>query len=167
MPGDVVTPGELPGMLTDGLEVDLAGVANRFSEHALKRVEAIRKAVGMARLMQHMAADTAPEEEGVPTPLDDAFDALVATLADISAAQLRSWTKQATGLKMNIKSLVNLMIRYIGLDRALRKIEPSTTRLEVIIDKWKQDYYVDEIQGNREPTSQLPNPITADRLWRT
>lgn len=144
-PGVVVTPGELPGMLTDGLEIDLPGVASRFSEHGLKRVDAIGKAVGMARLMRHVVTDAVPEE-GAPTPPDDPFAGLLAILANVSPAQLKSWTKRATSLKVNVKSLVNLMIRYIALDRALREIESSATRLEIIIDKWSQDYS-DEIRG--------------------
>jgi hypothetical protein len=54
--------------------------------------------------------------------------------------------KRAGSLKVNIKSLVNLMIRYIGLDQKLREIEPSERRLELILDKWDQDR-LDEIRG--------------------
>lgn len=144
-PGDVVTPGELPGLLTEGLQMDLAGVASRFSDHTLKRVDAIAKAVGMALLIQHAGTDIASEQDD-PTPLDDAFAELLKNLAKITPKQLQSWTKRATELKKNIKSLVNLMIRYIGLDQALHTMEPSARRLEIIVDKWKQDY-MDEIRG--------------------
>lgn len=145
VPGDVVTPAELSGLLTDGLEMDLTKVASRFSNHALKRVDAITRAVGMARLIQHVGTDAAPEQTD-STPLDDAFSELLKTLDKITPKQLQSWTKRATDLRKNIKSLVNLMIRYIGLDQALSEIEPSATRLEVIVDKSKQDY-LDEIRG--------------------
>lgn len=140
----VVTPGELPGLLTDGLEIDLKGVAGRFSDHAAKRVDDITKVVGAARVLMYVATDDA-ENHGEPLP-DDDFAHLLTTLNGVAPAQLQSWAKRASGLKINIRSLVNLMIRYIGLDQKLCEIEPSARRLENILAKWEQDR-LDEIRG--------------------
>jgi hypothetical protein len=140
----VVTPDELPGLLTDGLEIDLKGVAGRFSDHAVKRVEDITRAVGIARVALFVTAEEA-QERGEPM-LDDRFTHLLTTLNGVAPAQLQSWAKRATGLKISITSLVNLMIRYIGLDQKLCEIEPSVRRLETILDKWEQDR-PDEIRG--------------------
>lgn len=140
----VVTPGELSGMLTDGLEIDLKGVAGRFSDHAVKRVDEIARAVGIARVILNVATDDA-QERGEPMR-DDDFAHLLTTLNGVAPAQLQSWAKRASGLKINITSLVNLMIRYIGLDRKLCKIEPSARRLQIILERWEEDR-LDEIRG--------------------
>lgn len=133
----VVTPDELPGLLTDGLEIDLKGLAGRFSDHALKRVDDITRAVGAARVLLHVATDDELPQE---------VAGLLTTVNGVSPTQLQSWTKRAFGLKTNIKSLVNLMIRYIGLDQKLCEIELSSRRLQNLMDRWEQDY-LDEIRG--------------------
>lgn len=139
------TPANLSGMLTDGLdEMDLKGVAGRFSDHTMERVENITKWVGIARVLLHLVIQDTEQSGGSP-PEDD-YVRLLRTLNDITWTQLQSWAKRASSLKANIKSLVNLMIRYIGLDHELREIEPSAKRLEAITDKWEQDY-LDEIRG--------------------
>ena len=140
---DPVTPGELSGLLIDGLEIDLKGVASRFSDHALKRVDDIARAVGIARVAVFVVTDDA-QEQGEPMPNDD-FAHLLTTLNGVTPAQLQSWAKRASGLKINITSLVNLMIRYINLDRKLCKIEPSARRLQIILDWWEEDR-LDEIR---------------------
>ncbi|MEO3858717.1 hypothetical protein [Acrocarpospora sp. B8E8] len=137
-------PGELSALLVDGLEMDLQAVAGRFSEHAMKRVDDIVRAVDTARGIQRAVVDTA-REQGDPMP-DDDFAHLLTTLNGLTPKLLRSWAKRASGLKTNVTSLVNLMIRYIGLDRALDEIEPSARRLEIILDRWEQDR-LDEIRG--------------------
>jgi hypothetical protein len=124
----VVTPGELPGLLTDGLEIDLKGVAGRFSDHAVKRVDDIVRAVGVARAILYYVDYVAADDDG-DQMLDDDFTHLLTTLSNVAPTQLQSWAKRASNLKINIKSLVNLMFRYIGLDKELRKIEPSARRL--------------------------------------
>jgi hypothetical protein len=128
---------EFPGLLTDGLAIDLKEMAGRFSDHAAKRVDDIGRAVATARVMLHVAADDDLPEDVVR---------LLTTLNAVAPAQLRSWAKRASDLKTNIKSLVNLMNRYIGLDRKLCEIEPSTRRLQALVDWWEQDY-LDEIRG--------------------
>jgi hypothetical protein len=125
-------------------EIDLKGVAGRFSDHAVKRVEDITRAVGIARVALFVTAEEA-QERGEPM-LDDRFTHLLTTLNGVAPAQLQSWAKRATGLKISITSLVNLMIRYIGLDQKLCEIEPSVRRLKTILDKWEQDR-PDEIRG--------------------
>jgi hypothetical protein len=57
----VVTPGGLLSLLTDGIEIDLKGVAGRFSDHAVKRVDQVARAVGAARLIPYAATDDAQE----------------------------------------------------------------------------------------------------------
>lgn len=137
-------PDELAGLLTDGLDIDLKGVAVRFSDHAAKRVDVIGRAVAFARVFQYLATDD-PQKRGDPMP-DDDFAHLLTTVNGVSPAQLQSWAKRASALKTNIRSLVNLMLRYVGLDKTLSKIEPSARRLQIIVDKWVQDYD-DEIRG--------------------
>jgi hypothetical protein len=140
---DPVTPGELSGMLAAGLEIDLKGMASRFSDHAVKRVDDITRAVGIARVALYVATGDA-QEWGEPMP-DDEFAHLLTTLNGVTPAQLQPWAKRASELKINIKSLVNLMIRYINLDRELCKIEPSARRLQIILDRWEEDL-LDEIR---------------------
>lgn len=140
-------PDELPGLLTDGLDIDLKGVAVRFSDRAAERVDVIGRAVAFARAIQHIVTDDA-QKRGDPMP-DDDFAHLLTTVNGVSPAQLQSWANRASSLKANIRSLVNLMLRYIGLDKELSKIEASAGRLQIIVDKMEQDYqdHLDEIRG--------------------
>jgi hypothetical protein len=129
---------KLPGLLTDGLEIDLKEMAGRFSDHAAKRVDDIGRAVGTARVLLLVATDGDLHEDVVR---------LLTTVNGVAPAQLRSWVKRASDLKtVNIKSLVNLMKRYIGLDQKLCEIEQLTRRLQTLLDRWEQDY-LDEIKG--------------------
>lgn len=137
-----MTPGELSDLLTAGLEIDLKGVAGRFSDNAAKRVNDIARAVSIARVILHVATDDAQEQD---EPIPDDFTHLLTTLNGVTPAQLQSWAKRASGLKINITSLVNLMIRYINLDRKLCEIELSARRLQIILDRWEEDR-LDEIR---------------------
>lgn len=138
----VVTSGELSVLLSDGLEIDLKGVASRFSDHAVKRVDDIAWAVGIARALHVTTGDAQERSEPIP----DADEAQLWTILNgVAPAQLQSWTKRASELKINIKSLVNLMIRYINLDRKLCEIEPSARRLAIILERWEEDR-LDEIR---------------------
>jgi hypothetical protein len=159
----VVTPGELPGLLTDGLAIDLKGMAGRFIDHVVKRVGNIRRWVGVARVLLHVVTEDA-QQRGGPPPEDD-FARLLRTLNNVSPAQLESWAKRASNLKTNIKSLVNLMLRYISLGQQLCAIDPSAKRLEIIADKWEQDHLdktgASRTRRLRRLSDEVGNPRTA------
>lgn len=133
----IVTPAELPGLLTNGLETDLKGMSRRFSDHVAKRADVIGRAIGVARIL--LVEMTRPASEpDVPMPEDD-FVRLLTTLNDVTPARLVTWEKRAAGLKMNNGSLIKLMVRYIGLDLELSPVEVSARRLQAILDKWEAD----------------------------
>ncbi|MGW3735187.1 hypothetical protein [Streptomyces sp. NPDC005148] len=133
----IVTPGQLSVLLADGLDMDLKVMAGRFSEHAAKRVFDIAAAVAYAQALLRTT--------GEDPPPDDEFGRMLTNLSDVEP-KLRSWAKRASSLKTKTASLVDLIIPFIGLDRALSPIEPSVRRLDVILDRWEQDQ-VDEIRG--------------------
>lgn len=135
---NVVTPQSLPGRLREGLEPDLKAMAARFSDHAVERVAAITAAVATAGAMLESLGD-----EPVP---DDEMGQLLTALRDVQPS-LRSWTNRAAGLKTKRPaSLVDLMIRFIGLDRAIQPVEPQVRRLESILD-WMEERAIDELRG--------------------
>ena len=139
----IVTPQKLPSMLADGLDMDLKAMAGRFSDHAMERVAntAIAVAIAKETLRAHRDGTDAP---GV-SAADGDFGRLLITLSD-NESKLQSWFKRASNLKTKTSSLVDLMISFIGLDRALCPIEPSVRRLKMILDYWEQRE-IDEMRG--------------------
>lgn len=142
-PGPIVTPQELPGLLGDGLDVDLKKMALRFSDHSMDRVHGIAAAVTTAQaLLRDVEND--PNSPGTPI-LDDDFGRLLMTLSE-TEPRLQSWVKRAAGLKAKPKSLVDLMLPFIGLDQALSVIEPSVRKLEAVLD-WLEQQQINEMRG--------------------
>ncbi|WP_234342946.1 hypothetical protein [Streptomyces fulvoviolaceus] len=139
-PGPVVQPHELSGLLADGLEMDLMVVAERFSDHTVKRVDNIATAVVIAQTL----LDPPGDDIQIPAP-DDDFGRLLTSISK-EHPRLRSWTKRASDLKTKTTSLLDLMIPFINLDRALSPVEPSVKRLQMILDWWEQRQ-LDEIRG--------------------
>jgi hypothetical protein len=135
---NVVTPQSLPSRLKEGLEPDLKAMAARFSDHAVERVAAIATAVTTAGTMLESLGD-----EPVP---DDEMGQLLTELRAVEP-RLASWAKRAAGLSTKRPtSLVDLMIRFIGLDRAIQPVEPQVRRLESILD-WMEQRAIDELRG--------------------
>jgi hypothetical protein len=118
-----VTPDMLPGMLIDDLQTDAKGMAARFSDHARERVKGVAQTVGTARILLASENESYPEHI---EPAQDDLGLLLRTLNDVTPRELDSWRQCAVGLKQNVKSLVNLLVRYINVDRDLSRIELST-----------------------------------------
>ncbi|MFC8285979.1 hypothetical protein [Streptomyces cyaneofuscatus] len=143
-PASVVTPHQLRGMLTEGIDVDLKAMASRFHDHAVKRVEAVATAVAVA---QELRGVTDSKDAGVSS-LGDLDDCMASMLNELSEAakQLPSWMRQAEGLKAKGESLTGLLDPFINLDRALNRIEPSVKRLDRILD-WLEQRHINELRG--------------------
>ncbi|WP_458271144.1 hypothetical protein [Streptacidiphilus sp. PAMC 29251] len=143
-PGVVVPPRELPTLLTAGLQMDLRAVAARFSDHAVKRVNSIVRTVETARqLLSALTKDARERNDPLP---DDEFGNLLNGLSQTAERKLSSWNKRAVGLRTGITTLVNLMVRYIGLDKDLCEVESSARRFEIVLDRWEQNR-MDELRG--------------------
>ncbi|MFD0140456.1 hypothetical protein ACFVIL_41980 [Streptomyces sp. NPDC127159] len=140
-PAPIVTPQQLRGQLTEGVDVDVKAMARRFHSHAMKRVQAVIRAVATAQ--QLLGINSSGEAD--PSLPDDDMARMLTSLSDVSK-HLASWAKQAEGLKSKTSSLTGLMIPFINLDRALNRIEPSVRRLDMILDDWEQQR-IDELRG--------------------
>ncbi|MFD5555642.1 hypothetical protein ACFWIA_17585 [Streptomyces sp. NPDC127068] len=139
--GPVVTPQQLRGRLSEGVDADVKAMARRFHGHAVKRVKAVAAAVAIARQM--LGIDSSGKAD--PSLPDDEMASMLTGLSNVSK-DLPAWAKQADGLKSKTSSLTGLMIPFINLDRTLNRIEPSVRRLEMILDYWEQER-IDEIRG--------------------
>ncbi|MEU9381533.1 hypothetical protein AB0D38_11295 [Streptomyces sp. NPDC048279] len=141
-PDPVVTPQQLRGRLTEGVDVDVKAMAHRFHDHAVRRVQAVIAAVTTAQ--QLLGVDSSSGEPDPFLPDDDMARMLIG-LNRVSK-ELPFWAKQAAGLKSKTSSLTGLMIPFINLDRTLDRIEPSVRRLDMILDYWEQQQ-IDELRG--------------------
>ncbi|WP_438306876.1 hypothetical protein ACSHXN_45935 (plasmid) [Streptomyces sp. HUAS TT11] len=140
-PAPIVTPQQLRGRLTEGVDVDVKAMARRFHSHAMKRVQAVITAVATA---QQLLGINSSGEAGPSLP-DDDMARMLTSLSNV-AKHLTSWMKQAKGLKSKTSSLTGLMVPFINLDRTLNRIEPSVKRLDMILDYWEQQR-IDELRG--------------------
>ncbi|MER7968007.1 hypothetical protein ABTX35_03155 [Streptomyces sp. NPDC096080] len=140
-PAPVVTPQQLRGQLIEGVDVDTKAMARRFSEHAVKRVQAVHAAVVVAQRLLGV------NDSGEPDPFlpDDDMARMLKGLNDVSR-QLPSWGKRAAGLQSKTSSLTGLIIPFSNLDRALSRIEPSVRRLDMIMD-WFEQGQIDDLRG--------------------
>ncbi|MFF8639022.1 hypothetical protein ACF052_33080 [Streptomyces pilosus] len=140
-PAPIVTPHQLRGRLTEGVDIDLTSMARRFHDHAAKRVQAVSTAVAIAQ--QLLGSKNSGETAAAPP--DDDMARMLTGLSD-TAKHLASWTRQAEGLKSKTSSLTGLMVPFLNLDRALSRVEPSVKRLDMIQDWWEQRR-IDDLRG--------------------
>ncbi|MCZ4120256.1 hypothetical protein [Streptomyces sp. H39-S7] len=140
-PAPIVTPQQLRGRLTEGVDVDRKAMARRFRAHAVQRVQAIAEAVATA---QQLLGVNSSGEADASLPEDD-MARMLKDLCEVSR-HLPSWARQAEGLKSKTSSLTGLMLPFINLDRALSCVEPSVRRLDMIFDWWEQRR-IDELRG--------------------
>lgn len=140
-PAPIVTPHQLRGRLTEGVDIDLTSMARRFHDHATKRVQAVSTAVAIAQ--QLLGSKSSGETAAAPP--DDDMARMLTGLSD-TAKHLAPWTRQAEGLKSKTSSLTGLMVPFLNLDRALSRIEPSVKRLDMIQDWWEQRR-IDDLRG--------------------
>ncbi|AGS66877.1 hypothetical protein [Streptomyces collinus] len=140
-PAPIVTPHQLRGRLTEGIDIDLTSMARRFHDHATKRVQAVSTAVAIAQ--QLLGSKSSGETAAAPP--DDDMARMLTGLSD-TAKHLAPWTRQAEGLKSKTSSLTGLMVPFLNLDRALSRIEPSVKRLDMIQDWWEQRR-IDDLRG--------------------
>ncbi|MFE0731670.1 hypothetical protein ACFW2X_26160 [Streptomyces antibioticus] len=140
-PAPIVTPHQLQGRLTEGVDIDLTSMARRFHDHATKRVQAVSTAVAIAQ--QLLGSKSSGETAAAPP--DDDMARMLTGLSN-TAKHLAPWTRQAEGLKSKTSSLTGLMVPFLNLDRALSRIEPSVKRLDMIQDWWEQRR-IDDLRG--------------------
>ncbi|MFC9797218.1 hypothetical protein ACFVJI_31820 [Streptomyces sp. NPDC127584] len=137
----IVTPQQLRGRLTAGVDVDVKQMARRFRDHAVTRVQGVAAAVSAAQRLLGID-DSGKADATLP---DDDMARLLNDLHGV-AKLVPSWTRQAEGLRSKTSSLTGLMIPFINLDRALSRIEPSVRRLDMIMDWWEQSR-IEELRG--------------------